>query len=345
MKNTKNTPAVLSSLLAGLCFSPAWCDTVATGDGSIITGAIQQITTDAVVIQTGFAGDISVARGQVKRLTLDAPLSIELADGSRHTATAELGEDGYITIRETAGATRIAFDQMVAATQPESLPLLPFYDPRRWVYTLAGDINGKSGNSDEMNTSILADAVLPGDNQVRLYTSINRGKLNGIESSDEIILGSSFVSYIDDPWGWYVNGELERDEFESIDLRASASTGISYLVFDRPGHRLELQPGLGYRHESYTDDTSDGTPTLNLSLKHMYSPVSWMEMTNTLSYIPSLTDFGDYLLVHDSGINMPIVSGQMIVRLGLKHNYNEPPAAGREELDTLYYTRVLLSFD
>ena len=166
-------------------------------------------------------------------------------------------------------------------------------------------------------------------------------------TSDETIAGFNYIAYTDeqDRWGWFLDGELERDEFESIDLRSTASTGLSYRVFNRPNHSLQALMGLGYRHESYLDDTSDNTPTLNLGMKHALIVSTWLQMTNTLSFTPSVSDLDDYLLVQDYGINMPIGDSDLSLRLGIKNNYNSQPEAGLEKLDTIYYSRLLFRFD
>lgn len=337
----------LAAAAAILLLQPAWSDTLMTTNGSSISGEIRAITLESVIIQTDFAGEITIDRLQVTQLMTESPLTLELADGSEVTALAELTEDGDLRLRNDDIDRRVPADQLVSARIPGAyLPEDADGDPdRHWKYSIAADLNGKRGNAEEMGTMIRTEAVLNGDNEIKLYASMDRGKTNGIESSDEIILGSSYVIYTHDPWGWFVNAELERDRFESIDLRTNVSTGLSYRLLNRPGHTLQLQTGIGYRHESYTDNTSDDTPTLDIGLEHALTIASWMEMTNTLSFVPSVTDFSDYQFVQDSGLTMPIGNTDLSIRLGIKNNYNKVPAAGRERLDTIYYSRLLMNFD
>ena len=67
-------------------------------------------------------------------------------------------------------------------------------------------------------------------------------------------------------------------------------------------------------------------------------------------YTPAIDDFGDYLLVQDSALEMPIgteasVTRSWILRVGVRNDYKSEPAPDRDELDTTYYTRLLMRFE
>jgi hypothetical protein len=60
--------------------------------------------------------------------------------------------------------------------------------------------------------------------------------------------------------------------------------------------------------------------------------------------LPSVNDFADYRFVHDSALEFPINAGFWKLRVGLNNQYNSRPQPGREEMDTTYYTRLVLSW-
>jgi len=69
------------------------------------------------------------------------------------------------------------------------------------------------------------------------------------------------------------------------------------------------------------------------------------QIKNTLAYTPAISDFGDYLLTHDSGIEIPLgFSDYWQLHLGLRHDYKSIPAVGRDSLDTSYYSRLQLAW-
>jgi hypothetical protein len=44
-------------------------------------------------------------------------------------------------------------------------------------------------------------------------------------------------------------------------------------------------------------------------------------------------------------MDMPIGNSNWKLRLGIKNDYKSQPAEGREELDTTYYSRLMLDID
>jgi putative salt-induced outer membrane protein YdiY len=298
-------------------------------------------------METEYAGTIEIDMNRIASLTTDAPVSSKLEDDTVVTGEMAIQEDGYLTIDNQNVNVRVPVEQLTASWLPDATPPVEagFPQARAWHYTVGADITGKRGNSKESGTSIRGEASLVSDDdELRFYISMDRADNDGEKTSDEVIFGSSYVSYFSDLIGWYVGTELERDPFESIDLRASASAGLSYWLVEEADFNLELQSGLGFRHESFEDGTNENSPTLDIKLLNEWHINSWMDMTNMLSYSPSITDLDDYLLVQDSGINMPIGASRWSLRLGLKNNYKSEPAVGRKKLDTTYYSRLLLSF-
>lgn len=323
-------------------------DTVITDNGATLVGKVTVVTPGSVVLDTEYAGSITIDAARISRLVTDTAVSTRLEDGTVVTGTTEINGDGMIVITNDTMTMRASVDKLMASWVPENKPPKEAGFPmeRRWKYSVGADITGKRGNSEENGTSIRADASLVSDNdELNFYVTVDRADKDGDDTSDEIIVGSSYVSYFSEVIGWYVSTELERDPFESIDLRTSLSGGLSYWVFNRPGFSLELQTGLGYRFESYEDGSNDDTPTADIRLHNHWQLNSWINMTNNLSFRPSLSDFGDFLLVQDSGINMPIGSSRWSLRLGLKNNYANEPVSGRKKLDTTYYSRLLMNFE
>jgi hypothetical protein len=71
----------------------------------------------------------------------------------------------------------------------------------------------------------------------------------------------------------------------------------------------------------------------------------WLTMNNALTYTPAFDDFADYLFVHDSSLELPVGASKWVLRLGVRNDYKSKPAPDREELDTAYYTRLLMRFE
>lgn len=348
------TAGWLAAALSIATLQAAQADTIITKNGATLIGEVKIITPKVVKLQTQYAGTITVRSSQIARLETDATLTSRMDDGSMVSGRAVLEEGGYVVTDSEQLNIRAPFEQLLAAWphQDKAPPAARLPDERYWDYSVAADLTGRQGNVDAVGTRINAEAILASENdEFKFYTSIDKAKVNGRTTADEFIIGTAYTDYVHGSWGWFLNTEFERDPFESVDLRSSVSGGVSYRVLKKPGHKLELQAGLGYRHEFLDNGIEQHTPTMDFGLDHLwkFKPLPKINpsllMTNLLSITPSLKDLDNFLLVQDSGVDMPIGDSDWKLRVGVKNQYNSEPVRGREELDTTYYSRLLLDFD
>lgn len=351
---TSFIPLVRNTLwvATGLFFTGAVLgDVITTKDGARLVGHVKQITRNEVQLVTGYAGTISIGTAHIEHLETDDPLTARFQDGSLLTGVARIEAAGdaapQLVVDGSAGPSRIDFGQMLAAWEPDTEPpaesgIGPAY---QWHYSVGFDVAGKEGNTDEFTTNLVGEAVrLRDDKEWRVHGSYERGEQDGVENANELIGGASYTSFFTKTLGWYVRGEAERDDFEDIDLRLTTAGGLNWRVIDTGQHALQLLGGAGYRHESFQNDSSDGAVMLDLGLKHRLTLRTWLVMTNTLTYTPQFEDFSDYLLVHDSALELPVGTGPWTLRLGIRNDYKSEPATGRKKLDTAHYSRLMMRF-
>jgi putative salt-induced outer membrane protein YdiY len=328
-------------------------DQVETLDGGILTGTIKSISEAEITLSTSYAGVLTLKRNQIKGFNTDETVFVRLKSGTtlegqiHHEGEGQLvitGQDAIMTTKTTS----IAESWLPEANDPQLVRSEQQRDAlkRKWSYEAALDIVGKKGNSDQFGASVKLMATLESpDDTLKFYTSLDKESKNKVDTANEIIFGSEYTAYFADPWGWYVRGEVERDDFENLELRTLFGSGLNYRVLHQDKHSLELRSGLGYRYESFTDGTNESSPTLDFGIVHKWQFVDWAKMTNHLTYTPAINDFSDFLLTHDSGINIPIgFSNFWNLRFGLRNDYKSMPAEGREKLDTSYYSRLQLKW-
>lgn len=326
----------------------ATADVVTTTDGARLTGTINKITPKQIELKTAYAGDIVVKMDQVASYNTDAPLTTQLKDSTTVTGVTTLDEQK--TIRVTGGtlASSAALEQLQAAWVPGTTPPPEsLFDTRHWTYLVGVDLTGKSGNSDERTTNLVADMRLVSKkDELRFYGSYQTAEQDGNKTSDETIAGASYNAYMYDPWGWYVRGELEKDKFEDIDLRATLAAGGTWRPVHTDERTLRFWLGLGYRHESFDNDVeSDGYATLDSGVAHHWQMKPWLTLDNSLAYAPQIDDFDNSLITHDSSFTMPVGASRWLLRMGVHNDYNNRPVPGRDHLDTTYYTRLSLKFE
>jgi putative salt-induced outer membrane protein YdiY len=286
---------------------------------------------------------------QVKSFDTTAPITTKLTDETTVTGTTVLGEDKVMRITAEGQSTTAGIDRLMASWAPDRTPPPESgYDPRRWIYSVGADIAGKNGNSDEFSSNVIVDlSLVTRFDELRLYGSYKNAEQEGEETSDETIVGATYTAFFNDPWGWYVRGEAERDEFEDIDMRTTLAAGLSWRPINNDVRMLKFFLGAGYRSEAFDDGTNENSPTLDAGLSHRWTWNPWFEMKNDVTWTPAIDDFGDYLLVQDSAVEMPISKDKRgwILRIGVRNDYKSEPAPDRDELDTTYYTRLLMRLE
>ena len=325
----------------------AHADVVTTLDGARLTGSIQKVTPKVVELKTTYAGTLTVAMDQIASLQTETPLTTQFSDSTTVTGVTKL-EGTQLHVTGDSLASTSSLDQLQASWVPGMTPPPEsLFDTRHWVYRLGADIAGKSGNSDERTTNIVGDMTLVSKrDELRFYGSYQAAEKDGDQTSDETIGGASYTSFMNDPWGWYVRGELEKDKFEDIDLRTTAAGGATWRPIHTDEQTLRFWLGLGYRHESFDSDIeSDSSTIVDSGIAHHWLLNPWLTLDNSLAYEPQIDDFGNYLMTQDSSLVMPVGASKWTLRLGVRNDYNSEPAPDRDELDTTYYSRLLLRFE
>ena len=204
------------------------------------------------------------------------------------------------------------------------------------------------GNTESFDLGTKLKAVLKGrDDELKFYFRTRQSESEGTKIDDETIVGAKYASYFTKKYGWYVREEIERDEFEGVDFRSISAVGITRKMWDIPDHsKLDLSLGIAYRYDSLTSGEIEQTPALDLGLDYEYQYNDLFTIDTSLSVVPSIEETSNYLIYHDSGINVPVNRSKMWnLRLGVSNAFNGNPSVGKTSLDTTYYTGLLLGWE
>ncbi|QHI70823.1 DUF481 domain-containing protein [Tichowtungia aerotolerans] len=343
-------------LIACWSFSTVlFADEVLVQDGTVLKGEIAAISESAIEIETGFAGKLTVDRAQVIGFSSDDPMFVRLSSGAVMPGTVAAASEGAVKISGVDGVlaaplTSVRQGWREADRDPEIVAREKVVAAmkRKWNYQAAGNISGKSGNTDEKNMGVNVSATLASKNdQLKFYGSYDRKETDGDKTVDERKVGMRYTSYFNDPWGWYIRQELENDVFENIKLRSVTAGGLSYRFADEDHYKLSGNTGLSYRYETYEDGTENSDSIgLDFGVQHFYRWTNRFEMNNELAWVPSVEDFANYLLTQNSWIDLPLGDSRIWkLRVGLKNDYNSQPEGGRKKTDTTYYGSLVVDWE
>jgi hypothetical protein len=331
------------------CLAPALlapglllADTVETKDGSRFVGKVLSINAGVVTIDTASAGSISVNQSEVTAIETDKPLAVRLDSGARL--------DG--TVSTSGGAVQIAgVDGQITTTIPKVAQSWPVgsLDPAsaHWAYEATVDINGTSGNKDQLGTDagFSAKRISPQD-ELDFYADYNRQVAVGVTSADQFKAGIDYTDDITGTSSWFVRDEAGFDRVMDIEFYETAAAGLGQALIKNNVDVLTARVGVAYRYDSY--DSTPATPTVSTAaadfeLNHDLKVGSW-ELVDKLAVLPAFSDFGNVIVTQDSFFQIPLKNPAWKLRLGLSNSYVSEPPAGIKRLDSTYYTRLILDW-
>lgn len=342
---------LLASLFIVCSATALFAGKIETKDGSVIKGKILSVEEGVIKVETVYAGVISVKQAEVMTFSSENTINVSTQGGNTFVGTVE-GEGDSIKIAADGGTFETEVSNVAAVWQPgedspqqKALKAEIAANERKWKFDTSVDISGKSGNSDRMSTGVGASAVLESkQDKLGFYVSIDKAEDDGNTTADEIKGGIDYSSFFSDSFSWYARGELEKDDIELLDLRTTAAFGIGKHLIRKDEQKLEFRAGLAYRYENFQDGSNVESPGLDLGLIH-FKNFGWGNMNNLLTYNPSFDDFGNFRVYHESSLDLPVGTGEFWkLRIGVSNDYNSEPIAGLKELDTTYFTRLLLSW-
>ena len=327
--------------------SAAVADRVRTVDGAELTGTITLIDAGVIHLETSYAGTLKIKQDQVASFESDEPRVVRLASGTVMAGPISSDGEGKIRIRSEDGVLETNTAKVTTAWSPGSEDPEVIRNRREWRYQAGLDITGREGNTQRFAIGTNLRAELKGPNDTLAFYSVyEQAEEDGNKTEDRIMGGGSYESFFSQVLGWYVRTELESDRIANISLRSTSAGGLSYRFIKKDNQSLIGRSGLGYRFTSFTDAKDDeSSATLDFGLAHTYRLNDMFSMNNDLTYVPAIDDFGNYRVVHDSGFEVPVGTGEnWKLRLGVRNEYQSETSA-EEKLDTSYYTRMIYSWD
>ncbi len=213
-----------------------------------------------------------------------------------------------------------------------------------WSGSLAFGLQGARGNTQRFGIQGRADVYRETDfDRLALYLESNYQSEDSSKTVDEQLAGALLEHDITKRLFAYGQTDFEIDEFENLDLRALATTGLGYFFIRQPDLKFKGRAGIGYQFESFSDGTTNKEPTGQLGYDVDYTYNSWINVFHNLTYYPAFTDPAeDYRIVTNLGGELPLTEGKAWkLRANVRNQYDNQPAAGVENTDTTYQLNLV----
>ena len=344
-----NKPNLLRASLAlvAVAFGAAnlSADVVETKSGARIVGKVTKIDGGAVTVSTDYAGAVTIKQSEVTAITTDAPIAVRLTTGTRIDGKVTTSA-GAVQIAGTDGSISTTVDKVAASWAAGGKDPAVAALERGWAYEAAVDVAGKTGNKEQLGTGFSFRATLAGSQDtLQFYSAYDRQVSDGVKSADQFKAGVDYANNFSGSKSWYMRNEGGFDRVKDIELYDVAAAGLGYDFIKEAKQLLTGRAGVSFRYAGYKNPRTEDVKSagLDFGLSHRLQMDNAV-LVNRISYVPTFEDFSNFVITHESSLELPLLSTQWKLRLGVANDYNSKPGKGVERLDTTYFTRLVLSW-
>lgn len=337
MKSRKNwIPATFLAgvvlCLAPLATIPALGDQIVLNNGDRITGTIDSAAGGKLIIISPIAGKITVDLANVKTFSTDGPIKIVLQDGTVINQRITEGSDGNF---ET-GSGGVLAAQAVPLSKIDKINPPPI----AWTGSITVDGSLSQGDTYAEQFGLNVDLLRRSDNdriEAKGEYLFGKQKINGVDttSTDQWDIEPSYNYFLNKQL--FVLGDIrvEKNRIQHLDLRVTPSAGVGYQIVETPDFNANVQGGLAWVYEDYTNVAA---PDENLSLRLAYhvDKTLWNEKLKLFSdcaYFPGIQYGERFLIIFDAGLRLALTK-TMFSELRGEADYDSHPAPNSHRTDT-----------
>lgn len=247
-----------------------------------------------------------------------------------------------------AGSPRLACAQLDFALDEGAIAeaVQPINVGPQWSGSLSAGLNGKSGNSQNLDMNFGMDLTRESE--------ITETKLRA-----NYFYASNAVATTTDRWfgefrqerkfenprlSWYYESTLEVDRFKAFDYRITLHSGLAYKWIDDELHKLQTRMGAGASREVGAVD-SEWLPELQFGADWERKLSEQTRIYTNLDYFPNISDFSDYRLNFKTGLDFLVDAKHNVnLRLFALNRYDSTPPAGNKSNDIDYGLALVVGF-
>jgi putative salt-induced outer membrane protein YdiY len=333
-----------------IVWSTSSADEVVFENGERLIGTFERVEGDKLIFKSEIAGEISVDISKIENIYSEKPLEILLDDGTLLKGNTIKREEDTFTVQEEKEGAEQTF------VNADLYEIYPFPRPEvKWSANLSAGFTSSHGSSFSENTNL--------DWSFRLRTKKQRFRQNGWfildrdEDSDgeEITTEENFTVlaiydyfFTEKIYGYW-SERFKKDHIDDLDYRITSAWGGGYQWKETESLDFSTFAGLGYLQEKYTsrvpDPTGEKIWTKDVSRRNdiilqsgyhfEWKPFSKIHFLSNLTYNPSIDDWGDYNLTHDSEVRASITN-KIYATFKFILDYDSDPGEDSASTDTDY---------
>ena len=332
------TAAFLICSVVGFSLNGVEAGEVIMKNGDRLQGKIISMDSGKLVLETTYAGKITISWDKVAQLTSDETLEVSLPDKETLKGKAVKGEDGVLVLQPDTGSAA----EPVSMSKVSSMS--PPKPPPSWKLTgdVSVGIDYQKGNTDKQGYT--------GDVNVGLQKFPHRltfhgegyfEKNKGVETENNALGNFDYNRFLNDKWYLFGNVSGQQDKFSDLSFLGVLSGGAGYQFWHSEGKNLSMKLGPAYTRQYYTKPQNflDGNDSRSYAAAFwaldfdMWFFKKHLQLFHHDDFNISLQDSENWRVITRTGIRVPLVF-HLFTSLQYNYDWANQPADGKLHNDS-----------
>jgi len=334
-------PIILAAGLLFMVVAPLLAGDVYLKNGNHLSGAIVSMSEGKLVLETDFAGRLTIDWNHVEQLSTDAPLTVVMEEGATLIGIAR---PSTVPNRLLLNGESILDPLMIELSKVKAINP-PDERPVKLSGRINVGLNKASGNTDMENAHVdlefLARTV---SHRVTLGGAYNRSSEDSRKTEDNAMGRLKHDYFLTRELYWYLKGMVERDDFKEISLRTTLGPGVGYQFFEGELMNLSVEAGPSYVYTNYSGGGQDDSVSGRWGVKfdRFFFEKLFQYYFSSEGYV-SASDSSDVFMFTRTGLRFPIRGG-LSLNAGFEWDWDNIPAEGADKSDYRYILSIGYGF-
>jgi hypothetical protein len=331
-------------------------DQITLKNGDRLTGKIVKSDDKELVIQTEFAGAVTVKREAIATINSEQPLNVFTSDGQKLVGPVETEAEKVVVRTKDAGEVDAPLAKVNVIRSPEEQARFEAEEERYrnpgltdlWVGAAEFGMSLARGNSDTLTFAAGADAVrATRRDKTSVYANVIRStnRVNGVRETSASALrfgGRYDINFSKKMFGFGF-ADVEYNRFQLVEPRLILGGGLGRNIIKNDRTVFDIFGGASSNQEFFTNGTRRRTAEVLFGeeLTRRLNNISTLKQRFVV--YPNVSDFGEHRSVFDLSL-LTSLSSRLSWYVTVGNRYVSNPLPGAKSNDLLFTTGIRTSF-
>ena len=200
-----------------------------------------------------------------------------------------------------------------------------------------------SGNSNTstFSTKVEASTALSEKSNFRAKGNILYSENDNDSSANKYDIELDYNYMLSEKIYSYFGVNYLKDQFSDYDYRLNAGPGLGYKLLDDKEQTIDLQGGLDYALDQYSDGIKDEYVASRAEVNYRYKINENLKFKQMFNYLVSLEDNNKYFMASDTSLGVKMTDN---LSLGVSYRIDYVNQTSKEHADRKLLTSLIIDF-